>query len=410
MPLDSLEPVARPEELGLCRNRLARIGPWMRSYVDAGKLPFAAVAVLRRGRLAHADLYGQRDIARGLPALQDGLYRIYSMTKPVTTVAAMTLFEEGRLMLDAPVEEFLPELAGRKVYVGGPFENMELVDAETPVTVRQLMTHTSGLTYGLFDPTPVGRAMRRARADFSGTDECLANVVARLADVPLCFHPGTRWNYGVSTDVLGRVVEVVAGRPLEQVFRERIFEPLGMPDTFFGVPDDRLDRFCSLYTLTAEDPLKLVEDAGDSRFRDPVSLYSGGGGLVSSMADYLRFLEMLRRGGALDGARVLGRKTVEFMQMNHLPGDMASMGQSVFSEMPMNGIGFGLGGAVLLDPVRAQIPGSPGEFAWGGMASTAFWIDPAEELAVVFLTQLIPSSSYPVRRELRVLVYQSLID
>lgn len=410
MPLDSLEPVARPEELGLCRNRLARIGPWMRSYVDAGKLPFAAVAVLRRGRLAHADLYGQRDIARGLPALQDGLYRIYSMTKPVTTVAAMTLFEEGRLMLDAPVEEFLPELAGRKVYVGGPFENMELVDAETPVTVRQLMTHTSGLTYGLFDPTPVGRAMRRARADFSGTDECLANVVARLADVPLCFHPGTRWNYGVSTDVLGRVVEVVAGRPLEQVFRERIFEPLGMPDTFFGVPDDRLDRFCSLYTLTAEDPLKLVEDAGDSRFRDPVRLYSGGGGLVSSMADYLRFLEMLRRGGALDGARVLGRKTVEFMQMNHLPGDMASMGQSVFSEMPMNGIGFGLGGAVLLDPVRAQIPGSPGEFAWGGMASTAFWIDPAEELAVVFLTQLIPSSSYPVRRELRVLVYQSLID
>ena len=410
MPLDSLEPAAKPEDLGLCPDRLARIGPWMRGYVDGGKLPFAAVAVLRHGRLAHCDLYGQRDVARGLPALEDGLYRIYSMTKPVTTVAAMTLFEEGRLMLDAPVEEFLPELAGRKVYVGGPFEDMELVDPDSPVTVRQLMNHTSGFTYGLFDPTPVGRAMRRARADFAGTEESLAEVVGRLAEVPLCFHPGTRWNYGVSTDVLGRVVEVVAGRSLGQVFRERIFEPLGMPDTMFGVPDDRLDRFCSLYTRTTEEPLKLVEDAWDSRLREPVRLHSGGGGLVSSMADYLRFLEMLRRGGALDGVRVLGRKTVDFMRMNHLPGDMASMGQSVFSEMPMAGIGFGLGGSVLLDPVRAQILGSPGEFAWGGMASTAFWIDPAEELVVVFLTQVIPSSSYPVRRELRVLVYQSLID
>ena len=410
MPFDSFVPVAAPEDLGLCPDRLARIGPRMRSYVDEGKLPFVAVAVMRRGRLAWADLYGLRDIENGRPAIEDGLYRIYSMTKPVTTVAAMSLFEEGRLMLDAEVAEILPELSGRKVYVGGPFENMELVEPDSPVTVRQLMNHTSGFTYGLFDPTPVGRAMRRARADFSGGDETLADVVARLADVPLCFHPGTRWNYGVSTDVLGRVVEVVAGKPLEAVFRERILDPLGMADTGFGIPGDRMNRFCSLYTRTAEEPLKLVEDLRDSRFRAPVRLHSGGGGLVSSMADYLRFVEMLRQGGALDGVRVLGRKTVELMGMNHLQGDMASMGQSTFSEMPMTGIGFGLGGAVLLDPVRAQILGSPGEFSWGGMASTAFWIDRSEELSVVFLTQLIPSSSYPVRRELRVLVYQALVD
>lgn len=410
MPFDDPAPPADPAALGFSAARLARIGGWMRRYVDEGRLPFAAVAVLRRGRAAYTDLYGRRDIEAGAPAIADGLYRVYSMTKPVTTVAAMSLFEEGRLMLDAPVEAFLPELADRRVYVSGPYEAMETVPAAEPMTVRHLMTHTSGLTYGLFDPTPVGRAMRRAKADFGRPDETLADGVRRLAGVPLCFQPGTRWNYGVSTDVLGRVVEVVAGKPLEDVFRERIFGPLGMDDTFFGAPADKRGRFCALYAKTEEEPLKLVENAADSRFNAPVAMHSGGGGLVSSMADYIRFAEMLRRGGALAGARVLGRKTVELMLMNHLPGDMASMGQSSFSEMPMTGIGFGLGGSVLLDPARAQILGSPGEFSWGGMASTGFWIDRAEEMTVVFMTQLVPSSSYPLRRELRILAYQALED
>ena len=410
MPFDDLSAISQPAKVGFCPDRLARLGPWLRSYVDEGKLPFVSLAVMRKGQIAYADHYGLRDIEAGTPVITDGLYRIYSMSKLITTVAAMSLYEEGRFMLDEPVGAYLPELADQKVYVSGPFEDMELVKPDAPMTIRQLMNHTSGLTYGLFDPGPVGRAMRRAKADFSGPDETLAEVVERLGDVPLCFQPGSRWNYGVSTDVLGRLVEVIAGKSFEEVLRERIFEPLGMTDTFFGVPDDKLDRFCALYTKTDENPLKLIENAENSRFRAPATMMSGGGGLVSSMADYLTFVEMLRRGGALDKARVLGRKTVELMMLNHLPGDMASMGQATFSEMPMHGIGFGLGGAVMLDTTKAQILGSPGEFTWGGMASTAFWIDRAEEISVVLMTQLIPSSSYPIRRELRVLVYQALVD
>lgn len=410
MPFDDLAAIAKPAKVGFCPDRLARLGPWLRRYVDDGKLPFASLAVMRKGEIAFSDHYGLRDIEAGSPVISDGLYRIYSMSKLITTVAAMSLYEEGRFMLDDPIGAFLPELADQKVYISGPFEDMKLATPESPATVRQLMNHTAGFTYGLFDPSPVGRAMRRAKADFSTAGETLADVVKRLGDVPLCFHPGTRWNYGVSTDVLGRFVEVVAGKPFEDVLAERIFEPLGMSDTFFGVPDDKLDRFCALYTKTDENPLKLIESAADSRFRAPSTMNSGGGGLVSSMADYLRFIEMVRRGGALGDVRVLGRKTVELMMLNHLPGDMASMGQATFSEMPMTGIGFGLGGAVMLDPTRAQILGSPGEFTWGGMASTAFWIDRAEEISVTFMTQLIPSSSYPIRRELRVLVYQALVD
>jgi CubicO group peptidase (beta-lactamase class C family) len=410
MLIDDLAAIANPETLGFCPNRLSRLGTMLHRYVDDGKLPFTSLAVMRKGEIAYVDHYGLRDIEAGTPMVSDGLYRIYSMSKLITTVAAMSLYEEGRFMLDDPVGAFIPELTGQKVYVSGPFEDMKLVDPDTPVTIRQLMNHTAGFTYGLFDPTPVGRAMRRAKADFSTPDETLADVVARLADVPLCFQPGTRWNYGVSTDVLGRLVEVVAGKPFEDVLRERIFEPLGMTDTFFGVPDGKIDRFCSLYTKTDENPLKLIENADESRFRAPAAMCSGGGGLVSSMADYLRFVEMVRRGGSLGKDRVLGRKTVEFMMLNHLPGDMASMGQATFSEMPMTGIGFGLGGAVTLDPTQSQILSSPGEFTWGGMASTAFWIDPVEEISVVFMTQLIPSSSYPIRREMRVLVYQALVD
>jgi len=410
MSFNHQAPLEKPEKVGFSAGRLARLGPWLRAYVDDGKLPFGAVTVMRKGMVAYSDLYGDRDVETGSPAISDGLYRIYSMTKPITTVAAMSLYEEGRFMLDDPIGVYLPELACQKVYASGPFEDMELTDPETPVTPRNLLNHTAGFTYGIFDPSPVGRAMRRAKADFSNRDESVAEVVARLAKVPLCFQPGTRWNYGVSTDVLGRLVEVVAGKPLEDVFRERIFEPLGMSDTFFGVPDDKLERFCQLYTRTDENSLKLLDASDNSRFRAPTDMHSGGGGLVSSMADYLRFVEMLRQGGSLGRARVLGRKTVELMMLNHLPGDMASMGQATFSEMPMTGIGFGLGGAILLDPAKAQILGSTGEFTWGGMASTAFWIDRTEEISVVFMTQLIPSSSYPIRRELRVLVYQALAD
>ena len=395
---------------GFCPARLKRISPWLKRYVDEKKLPFAHVAVLRKGQLAYSDFYGVRDIEEGSPVVEDGIYRIYSMTKLVTTVAALALYEKGAFQLDDTVDKFVDELKDARVFVSGRKDSINSVEAETPMTIRQLMNHTSGLTYGAFDPGPVGQLMRSGKIDFGNLEANLGDTVRRLASIPLCFQPGSQWRYGVSTDVLGYVIEVVTGKTLLQVFDELIFKPLNMNDTFFEVPINKVKKFCSLYTRTKSESLKLLECAGSSRFCKPVNMYSGGGGLISSMRDYLVFLEMIRCGGRYDDVQILGRKTVELMLRNHLPGDMASMGQPTFSEMPMEGVGFGLGGAILLDPARAQILGSEGEFTWGGMASTAFWIDPKEELSVVFMTQLIPSSCYPIRRELRVLVYQALVD
>ena len=395
---------------GFCPARLKRISPWLKRYVDEKKLPFAHVAVLRKGQLAYSNCYGVRDIEEGSPILEDGIYRIYSMTKLVTTVAALALYEKGAFQLDDPVDKFVDEFRDARVFISGRKDSINSVEAETPMTIRQLMNHTSGLTYGAFDPGPVGQLMRSGKIDFGNLQGNLGDTVRRLASIPLCFQPGSQWRYGVSTDVLGYVIEVVTGKTLLQVFDELIFKPLNMNDTFFQVPINKVKKFCSLYTRTKRESLKLLECAGSSRFCKPVNMYSGGGGLISSMRDYLVFLEMIRCGGRYDDAQILGRKTVELMLRNHLSGDMASMGQPTFSEMPMEGIGFGLGGAILLDPAKAQILGSEGEFTWGGMASTAFWIDPKEELSVVFMTQLIPSSCYPIRRELRVLVYQALVD
>ena len=395
---------------GFCPARLKRISPWLKRYVDEKKLPFAHVAVLRKGQLAYSDFYGARDIEVGSPVVENGIYRIYSMTKLVTTVVALALYEKGAFQLDDPVDKFVDEFRDARVFISGRKDSINSVEAETPMTIRQLMNHTSGLTYGAFDPGPVGQLMRRGKIDFGNLQANLGDTVRRLASIPLCFQPGSQWRYGVSTDVLGYVIEVVTGKTLLQVFDELIFKPLNMNDTFFEVPINKVKKFCSLYTRTKSESLKLLECAGSSRFCKPVNMYSGGGGLISSMRDYLVFLEMIRCGGRYDDVQILGRKTVELMSRNHLPGDMASMGQPTFSEMPMEGIGFGLGGAILLDPAKAQILGSEGEFTWGGMASTAFWIDPKEELSVVFMTQLIPSSCYPIRRELRVLVYQALVD
>ena len=395
---------------GFCPARLKRISPWLKRYVDEKKLPFAHVAVLRKGQLAYSNFYGVRDIEEGSPVVEDGIYRIYSMTKLVTTVAALALYEKGAFQLDDPVDKFVDEFRDARVFISGRKDSTNSVEAETPMTIRQLMNHTSGLTYGAFDPGPVGQLMRSRKIDFGNLQANLGDTVRRLASIPLCFQPGSQWRYGVSTDVLGYVIEVVTGKTLLQVFDELIFKPLNMNDTFFEVPINKVKKFCSLYTRTKSESLKLLECAGSSRFCKPVNMYSGGGGLISSMRDYLVFLEMIRCGGRYDDAQILGRKTVELMLRNHLSGDIASMGQPTFSEMPMEGIGFGLGGAILLDPAKAQILGSEGEFTWGGMASTAFWIDPKEELSVVFMTQLIPSSCYPIRRELRVLVYQALVD
>ena len=400
---------ARPEEVGLSTPHLARITPWMRRWVDSGKLPGLLVAIVRNDRLAWFETCGYRDVERKRAVEPDTIYRIYSMTKPITTVAALMLYEEGCFQLDDPVAKFIPAFADTRVFAGGDADSFTTEPLVRPVTVHDLMIHTSGLTYGFQHEHAVDALYRKRQVEFNANIGPLAGVVEAAAAQPLVFQPGTRWNYSVSTDVLGRLVEIWSGVPLDTFFDERILRPLDMRDTGFHVPEGQGDRLASSYIQADDGGLALVDPAGESRFLEPAVTLSGGGGLVSTAADYLRFVRMLRGHGTLEGARILGRKSVELMTTNHLPGDLADMGRPRFAEMPFAGIGFGLGVSVLLDPAKARILGSPGEYAWGGMASTAFWADPAEDMIVLLLTQLMPSSAYPIRRELRVLTYQALL-
>lgn len=401
-----------PERVGLCARRLSRIGPHFQKYIDDGKLAGVVSLVARRGQLAYFDARGKMDVETGRALQADAIFRIYSMTKPITSVAAMMLYEEGRYQLDDPIGRYLPAFSDMQVFSGGTARKPQTVAAERPITFRDLFTHTSGLTYGFMGASPVDAMYRLNELDSGTTKLSLEAFMRELAKMPLQFQPGARWNYSMSTDVLGHLVEVISGMPLDEFFRSRIFGPLGMTDTSFTVPAGKADRLTSNYSKTKDGGLKVADAGPTSRYLSPRPFLSGGGGLASTAADYLRFTTMLLNKGELDGARLLGRKTVEYMTRNHLPsgGDLTSMGQPVFSETSYDGIGFGLGFSVMLDPSRAQVIGTPGEYAWGGMASTMFWNDPQEEMTGMLLTQLMPSSSYPLRREMKVLSYQALID
>ena len=399
-------PVARPEDVGLSSARLSRIDGWMDELVSSGRLPGLSVSVTRRGKLAYQRCTGLSDIARGTKMSSETMVRIYSMTKPLTTVAALMLYEEGRFQLDDPITRFLPYFAGQRVCVGGNAAKMETVPAVRDITFRDLMTHTSGLTYHFMFSTLVDAAYRAQGIDFQTSDDPLGTVVERLAKIPLLAQPGAEWNYSVATDVLGYLVQVISGQDFGEFMQERILGPLGMSDSSFVLPDAKLPRFAANYTPG----LTLLDDPDTSRYRLPGKIRSGGGGLISTAGDYLRFAQMLLNKGALGDVRLLGRKTVELMTSNHLRGDMADMGQPRFSESSYEGVGFGLGCSVTLNPAKAQLVGSAGEYAGGGAASTAWWNDPAEEMSVVLLTQLTPSSTYPIRRELRVLTYQAVVD
>jgi len=311
--------------------------------------------------------------------------------------------------LDDPVGSYIPALSRMEVMTGHDDHGIDSVPAERPISVRDLFMHTSGFTYGFSGGDPLTRAYLERRTDFAPQDGPLAEVVARLAELPLAHQPGARWTYGVSIDVLGRLVEVVSGQTFDRFLAERLFEPLGMTDTFFELPAERMARYLPCYGKDGE-RYRRADGTTDSPHVKDVTCCSGGGGLLSTMHDYHRFAEMLRRRGELDGERVLGARTVDFMAMNHLKGDLTDMGQATWNETSFEGIGFGLGVSVVVDPARAQVMASKGEYAWGGMASTAFWVDPMEDMTVIFLTQLIPSSAYPLRRQLRVLVNQALID
>ncbi len=399
-----------PEAVGLCSRRLARVEAWMQRLVEDGKLAGLSVMIARRGQTAYLRCAGLADQARGTAMAPDSIVRIYSMTKPLTSVAAMMLYEDGRFQLDDPITPFLPCFGDMRVFTGGSRGKFDSVPAERDITFRDLLTHTSGLTYGFMDATPVDALYREHGIDFQTAEASLGEVVERAATLPLLAQPGRAWNYSIATDVLGHLVAVISGRAFEDFLHERVIAPLGMTDTAFHVPPEKHGRFAANYGRGPDGALALLDDPGESRYRVPRQLCSGGGGLVSTAGDYMRFCQMMLNKGELDGVRLLGRKTVELMTANHLRGDMADMGQPRFSESSYEGVGFGLGFSVMLDPARAQILGTPGEYAWGGAASTAFWCDPAEEMAVVLLTQLTPSSTYPIRRELRVLTYAAIVE
>jgi CubicO group peptidase (beta-lactamase class C family) len=408
--MDTL-PLVSPEQVGLSAARLARISTWMKGWVDSGKLPGLLVAVMRRGELAFAETYGKADVERNAPVRPDTIYRIYSMTKPLTSTAIMMLYEEGRFQLDDPISRFIPGFANPRVYAGGSRGKIDTVPAEREINFRDLLSHTSGLTYGFMESNPVDALYRsKDGVDFQTATTSLRAVVDRLATFPLIAQPGQAWNYSVSTDVLGSLVEVISGQPFEKFLVEKVARPLGMVDTDFHVPPAKRDRFAANYQAGPDGKLQLIDDPAKSRYLAPRTVNSGGGGLVSTASDYLRFCKFMLNKGELEGVRLLGKKTVELMTMNHLGGDMADMGMPRFSESPYYGIGFGLGFSVTIDPAKAQILGTAGEYAWGGAASTAFWCDPQEDMAVVMLTQLMPSSTYPIRRELRVLSYQAIVD
>jgi CubicO group peptidase (beta-lactamase class C family) len=407
--LDRITPVP-PESVGLSSARLARIDGWRQRLVENGKLAGATTLVFRRGQVAHLGASGLADLARGVPMTAETIHRIYSMTKPLTSVAIMMLYEEGRFQLDDPITRFLPCFANQRVCTGGARGKIETTPALRDITFRDLLTHCSGLTYGFMQASPVDALYRDEGIDFGAAETSLADVVERLAGLPLIAQPGAEWNYSVSTDVLGHLVAVISGQNFATFLQERLIGPLGMVDTDFHVRPEQGTRLAANYAIGSEGRLALIDDPTESRYLRPRRVQSGGGGLVSTAADYLRFCRMLLNKGELDGVRYLGRKTVELMMSNHLRGDMAAMGQPRWSESTTEGIGFGLGFSVMLDPARAQIVGTPGECAWGGAASTAFWVDPAEEMAVILLTQLMPSSTWPLRRELRVLSYQAIID
>lgn len=408
-----LDTTIAPSEVGLDAQRLQRIERHFANYVERGALAGWQVAITRHGKLAYTAVHGHSDREADRQVQPDTLWRIYSMTKPITSVAALSFLEEGAFELTDPVSRWIPGFADVRVWAGGTPQAPKTVPAMEPIRMWHLLTHTSGLTYGFMNAHPVDALYRAHGFDFdSPSSPDLATSAEEWARLPLLFQPGSEWAYGVSTDVLGRVLEVLAGKPLDQVLAERVLIPLGMTDTHWSVSAVDAPRLAALYAPhPTTGAATRLDSVGGSALRPPRML-SGGGGLISTATDYLRFAEMLRRGGELDGVRVLGPRTLGYATSNHLPEghDLTSYGRGQFSEVSYAGVGFGLGFSVTVDPLRGKVLGSPGEYGWGGAASTAFWVDPVEDLTVVFLTQLLPSSTYPIRSQLRQLVQQAIID
>jgi CubicO group peptidase (beta-lactamase class C family) len=408
---------AQSQWTGLDAGRLERIGEHLeRNYISNGKIAGCQVSVARHGHLAYFKSFGQMDRERGKATADDTIYRIYSMSKPITSVALMTLYERGYFQLNDPVSRYVPSWREHRVWASGEGDTMKTEPAHRPVSFRDVLSHTSGLTYGGGLPGvglqhPIDKIYRDLKIRSNETPDTLPVFLDKLAKVPLRYQPGTQWMYSLATDVCGALVEVISGKPFDRYLKEEIFEPLGMKDTAFFAPPEKADRLAANYQRGPDKKLKLIDDPATSSYlKDPV-FKSGGGGLVGTSADYLRFCEMLRRGGELDGHRVLGPRTIELMHMNHLPDgkDLTQLAIGTFSETANEGVGFGLGFASTLGQVQTGTLGA-GDYYWGGAASTIFWVDPKEDLSVVFMTQLMPSGTFNFRGQLKSIIYSAIID
>lgn len=405
----TLTPASDPRELGFDPERLARIPVHLQAkYLDTGCLPHAALLVGRGDEVAHLSVQGEARKGEALKA--DAIFRIASMTKPITSVAFMQLVEEGKLALTDPVTRFIPEWKNLGVFVAGG-GNMPFVSrpVSEPMRIIDLLRHTAGLTYGFQERTAIDAAYRARKLEaFSGPD--LEEFIRILADIPLQFDPGTSWNYSIATDILGAILQRIDGKPLDELLADRITRPLGMVDTHFHVPQDKLTRMPDCYVADPVSRMKLFDPGEGTAWGKRPNQLSGGGGMASTLADYHRFCRMLLGQGELDGARILAPKTLELMTANHLPSgaDLATLSTALFSEAENAGVGFGLGFATTMDPAKAMMNGSAGDYYWGGMFSTAFFVDPVEDVIMIFMTQLMPSSAYPVRRELKTMLYAAL--
>ena len=406
MPID-------PEVAGFCGEKLGKLDDHLQTrYIAPKKIAGCSTVVVRKGVTAYASTHGEMDIEREKALRDDTIFRIYSMSKPITSIALMMLFEEGRFQLTDPVHKFIPSWKKHRVWVEGEGDAMKPRRPASPMTIQHLLCHTSGLTYGGFLPgleLPVDPAYSAAGISRAGTDT-LEQFVTKLAEVPLLYEPGSRWSYSLATDVCGHLIEVISGQPLETFLRERLFEPLDMPDTGFSVPDEKLDRFAACYERAPDKSLRLQDDPATSRYRIPPKAPSGAGGLVGTVQDYANFCEMLLNQGQFRGQQLIGRPILELMTRNHLKGgaSLAQMAVGGFSETSNEGVGFGLGFASTMDAAACGTVGE-GDFYWGGLASTLFWVDPVEDLYVIFMTQLIPSSTFNFRGQIKNIVYGALM-
>jgi len=401
-----------PADVGMSAERLERVRKHFKErYIDPGKITCASTLVSRRGKLCYLDVQGLADRERNKPMAEDTIVRIYSMTKPITSLAIMMLYEQAKLSLDDPVHRYIPSFKNLQVFKSGSYPLFLTEPVKRHMTIRDLLLHMSGLTYDFLRMNNLDAAYRKKKIHMNSKALTNETLVEALSELPLLFSPGERWNYSFSTDVLGRVIEVVSGMGLGNFFQQHIFSPLDMTDTGFCIPEDKASRFAACYHLTLSKELVLQDDPENSSFAS-CTQESGGGGLISTLHDYHQFCLMLLNGGALNGHQLVGPRTLQYMMQNHLPNgsDLAPLASGSFSETRYEGIGFGLGFATTLDTTKNGVIGSRGEVYWGGLASTRFWLDPKEELIVIFFTQCIPATPFDFHGQLHSLIYSSIID